>query len=97
MAVAKVALPLRRKLDEAPAGTLSLAFGGNFTVAASKSYLEALTDVDRSIFNLWVAASIELPGIFYLTVEGSPWSSNKAWGNRIGVSINVTRPAEARD
>lgn len=72
-------------------GTLSLAVGGNVTSAASKDYLQSLTGVKRTTVNLTLAAVIDLPGVFYVTVDGSPWTNNRSLGKRFVVSFNAVR------
>lgn len=91
-ATLKTVLTLYRDPDNATnVGTLGLALGGNLTSAAAKEYLQTLTDVKRTTVNLTLAAVIDLPGVFYITIDGSPWSNSSALGKRFVVSFNVAR------
>lgn len=90
----KIDVPLWRELGGSRAGTLMLAIGLNYTAAASEQYLEGLTDVKRATTNLTIGATIDLPGIFYIAVDGAPASNSSGLGKRFVVSVNTMRKKE---
>lgn len=92
MAMLKADLPLWQQVNVGdPAGTLTLAVSVNVTTAGSKDYLASLIDVDQTTANVTTHAAINLPGIFYITIDGTPWSSNAGIGKRFAFSVNAMR------
>lgn len=92
VAMVKALLPLRAAPNAADTvGHLTLGVGLNVTAAGAKDYLASLAGVDRTTVNAAAYAAIDLPGVFYINIEGTPWSSNDVIGGRFVVSVNAMK------